>query len=79
MNDQRIFTARTIRVEARKRVPATTGHGFTSIHDGYKIVTYNVTVNLRALEIMAEKAAKNRSKKSTDGPLLVEVVSERSL
>ena len=67
----------TVRVEKRKRVPATTGNGFTHIHDGYEIVSYEVTLNMGTVEMMALKAAKSRGGKSVDGPLTVRVLTRR--
>lgn len=64
----------TIRVKDRKRVPATTGHGFTSVDDGESDITFIATLDLNLLAHMAVKASRNKRGRSVDGPLLVEVL-----
>jgi hypothetical protein len=62
-------------IEVRKRVPATTGIGFTSVPDGTAMVTYAVLLNEGMLLQLAEKAARNASQRSSVGPLTVVVDS----
>ncbi len=79
MTRRTIFTGLNVRVEKRKRVPATTGVGFTHIADGEEDVTYEVTLDLDAVRWMAIKAARSRGQRSTDGPLSVRVTARRPL
>jgi hypothetical protein len=76
---------KTIR-DVSKRVPVTQGtglgqgaKGFTSIPDGQEEVTYNVELDMRAVESMAKVAARSKGQKSQDGPLRVIVVTRRKL
>jgi hypothetical protein len=74
-----VFTNRSVRHEKRKRVPATTGIGFTHVADGHEQVYYCVSIDFRQLEAMAHKAARSKGQMCRDGALAVEVTSRRAI
>lgn len=72
-----LSSLRSIRLGKQKRIPATTGIGFTSVADGFEDVAYEVMLDLVGVRRLAEKAARNKSGKSKMGPLQVRVMSRR--
>lgn len=51
--------------------------GLACVPDGFEDFTYEVLLDEDALRAMAMKAAANKTGKSADGPLKVQVISRR--
>jgi hypothetical protein len=53
--------------------------GFRSVPDGEEECFYEATVDLDSLDVLAKKAASNKSGKARDGALTVRVISRRRI
>jgi hypothetical protein len=64
--------------ELRKRVPLEgQAKGFTTVPDGIEDITYSISIDHALLDVLAQKAAGNKSQKSKDGPVTVQIVSRK--
>jgi hypothetical protein len=65
--------------EVRKRIPCQDGRGFTSVPDGQEEIFYETSIDLNALRLVAEQAARNKKGTSKDGPLFVRIIARRRI
>ena len=78
-NGQTRWLFKNVRTEARKRVPASTGSGFTSLPDGEHVATVELTIDLQRLALrLGRIAMKSKGKKAqlAEGIIKVKVIGD---
>lgn len=80
-NEQVIFSkTRTTRpLTKRIVVQGEHGTGFRTEPDGREEIYYQTTVDLASMDLLAHKAASNKSQRSSDGPITVRILERRRI
>ena len=71
------YANRCIERILNQRVPCTVGVGFTYEPIGKEEITYDVLLHQTKLEILARKAANNKSEKAVAGPVQIRITARK--
>lgn len=77
--DRTVYELRQVQTGAArftdyKRIPTDDGRGVKTIEDGATAVEYVALLDARAVYLMAERAYRNKSGKSSAGPITVKIL-----